>query len=105
MLTAANVIADGAGPTVNLAIRYRKPTLIGVRPSSRHGSPTRTDRRTHSRGQLIQNGMVTVEATGEFVNMGRVRINAMHRRDEASDDARPRGATASAVPGAGRRHL
>ena len=41
MLTAANVIADGAGPTVNLSIRYLKPTLIGAAgPCSRPGSPS-----------------------------------------------------------------
>ncbi len=78
VLTAANVMADGAGPTVNLAIRYRKPTLVGV-PAVFEGWVTdKTARRTHSRGQLTQNGIVTVEATGEFVNMGRDRINAMH---------------------------
>jgi acyl-coenzyme A thioesterase PaaI-like protein len=84
VLTAANVMADGAGPTVNLAIRYRKPTLIGV-PAVFEGWVTeQTARRTHSRGQLVQNGIVTVEATGEFVNMGRDRINAMHT-DHRSD--------------------
>ena len=88
VLTAANVMADGAGPTVNLSIRYRKPTLIGV-PAVFEGWVTeQTERRTHSRGQLTQNGMVTVEATGEFVNMGRDRINAMHT-DHATDRPAP----------------
>ena len=30
ILTAANVLADAAGPTVELTVRYRRPTLIGV---------------------------------------------------------------------------
>jgi acyl-coenzyme A thioesterase PaaI-like protein len=83
MLTAANVIAGGAGPTVNLSIRYRKPTLI-TQPARFEAWVTELDdRRTHSRGQLTQGGVVTVEAVGEFVNMERSRIGAMHLRDQA----------------------
>jgi acyl-coenzyme A thioesterase PaaI-like protein len=83
ILTAANVIAGGPGPTVSLSIRYRKPTLIG-QPSVFEGWVTEIDdRRTHSRGRLLQNGVVTVEAVGEFVNMERSRIAGLHRRDDA----------------------
>ncbi len=81
MLTAANVIANGAGPTVNLSIRYPKPTLIGQPARFEAWVTEQSDRRTHSRGQLIQGGIVTVEARGEFVNMDRTRIDAMHRRE------------------------
>jgi acyl-coenzyme A thioesterase PaaI-like protein len=84
MLTAANIIADGAGPTVNLAIRYLKPTLIAQPAVFEAWVTERTDRRTFSRGRLIQGGVVTVEAQGEFVNMDRSRIRAMHRRDGAT---------------------
>jgi acyl-CoA thioesterase FadM len=83
MLTAANVIANGAGPTVNLSIRYLKPTLITQPARFEAWVTDLDDRRTHSRGQLIQAGVVTVEAEGEFVNMDRSRVAAMHRRDEA----------------------
>ena len=81
MLTAANVIADGAGPTVNLSIRYRKPTLIGQPAVFEAWVTDRTDRRTHSRGRLHPERVVTVEADGEFVNMDAVadRRHA-HRR-------------------------
>jgi len=82
MLTAANVIADGAGPTVNLSLRYLKPTLIAQPALFESWVTSQDDRRTHSRGHLIQNGVVTVEAVGEFVNMERSRIAAMHRRDD-----------------------
>jgi acyl-coenzyme A thioesterase PaaI-like protein len=82
MLTAANVIANGAGPTVNLSIRYLKPTLVAQPARFEAWVTEQTDRRTHSRGHLIQGGIVTVEATGEFVNMDRTRIGAMHRRGE-----------------------
>jgi len=89
MLTAANVIADGAGPTVSLSIRYRKPTLIAL-PARFEAWVTELDgRRTHSRGQLIQGGVVTVEAVGEFVNMGRDRISELHRADHAMQPKRP----------------
>lgn len=92
MLTAANVLANGAGPTVNLSIRYLLPTRV-VEPCRFEAWVTSLDeRRTHSRGQLIQGGVVTVEATGEFVNMERVRIESMHRRRRA---ARASGGTAA----------
>lgn len=92
MLTAANVIANGAGPTVSLTIRYLKPTLV-AQPAVFEAWVTSIDgRRTHSQGRLIQNGIVTVEATGEFVNMERSRIAAMHRRD-AVPSPEPAGET------------
>jgi acyl-coenzyme A thioesterase PaaI-like protein len=91
MLTAANIIANGAGPTVELSIRYLKPTLM-AEPALFEAWVTSLDgRRTHSRGHLIQGGVVTVEATGEFVNLDRSRINAMHRRGANDDRTGPRG--------------
>ncbi len=82
VLTAANIIADGAGPTVNLSIRYLKPTLIAQPAVFEAWVTELTDRRTYSEGRLIQGGVVTVEARGEFVTMDRSRIRAMHRRDD-----------------------
>ena len=78
VLTAANVLANAAGPTVELTIRYRKPTLIGVESLFESEVTQVTDRRTHSRGVLRQNGVVTVEAVGEFVNMERARVATLH---------------------------
>jgi acyl-coenzyme A thioesterase PaaI-like protein len=92
MLTAANVIADAAGPTVNLSIRYLKPTLVAEPALFEAWVTAQDDRRTHSRGHLIQNGVVTVEATGEFVNMERARIAAMHRRDDSPEPSPPQEA-------------
>ena len=84
MLTAANVIANGAGPTVELSIRYLRPTLI-AHPARFEAWVTALDsRRTHSEGRLIQGGVVTIEARGEFVNMEPSRIAAMHRRDDTA---------------------
>jgi acyl-coenzyme A thioesterase PaaI-like protein len=80
MLSAANFMANVAGPTVELTIRYRKPTLIS-RPAVFEAWVTGHEgRRTHSQGQLIQDGIVTVEALGEFAHMERSRIASMHRR-------------------------
>jgi acyl-coenzyme A thioesterase PaaI-like protein len=86
ILTAANVVADAAGPTVELSIRYRKPTILGVDTVFESWVTDVTDRRTFSVGRLLQDGVVKVEATGEFVNMSRDRINAMHRDRVAGDD-------------------
>lgn len=91
MLTAANVLADAAGPTVTLTIRYLKPTLI-AQPALFEAWVTSVDRRrTHSRGRLVQNGVVTVEAEGEFVTMDRSRIASLHRRDGDTDEPGPDG--------------
>ena len=79
ILTAANVVADAAGPTVELSIRYLKPTILGIDTAFESEVTEVTDRRTYSVGRLIQDGVVKVEATGEFVNLSRERINAMHR--------------------------
>jgi len=80
ILTAANFMANAAGPTVELTIRYRKPTLIS-QPAVFEGWVTeKKGRRIHSRGQLVQEGVVTVEAVGEFADMERSHIESMHRR-------------------------
>jgi acyl-CoA thioesterase FadM len=86
---------------VNLSIRYRKPTLI-ARPAVFEAWVTeQTDRRTYSQGRLIQGGVVTVEAHGEFVTMDRSRIRAMHRRDDTTgvgDAGSPSGDRGPDVP-------
>jgi len=88
MLTAANVLANGAGPTVQLSIRYLKPTLI-AEPAVFEAWVTRFEgRRTHSKGQLIQGGVITVEAVGEFVKMERSQVASMHRREDHGPSAR-----------------
>ncbi|MGH9018135.1 MAG: PaaI family thioesterase [Acidimicrobiales bacterium] len=82
ILTAANFMAMAAGPTVELTIRYRKPTLI-AEPAVFEGWVTeRTGRRIHSAGRLLQGDVVTVEATGVFVEMERSRIQSLHRRPQ-----------------------
>jgi acyl-coenzyme A thioesterase PaaI-like protein len=92
ILTAANFLANAAGPTVELTIRYRKPTLISQPAVFEAWVTGRQGRRVHSRGQLIQDGIVTVEAVGEFVDMERSRIESLHRRKGGQPpDAAPDG--------------
>ena len=88
MLTAANVLANAAGPTVELTIRYRKPTLISQPAVFEAWVTSREGRRIHSRGQLVQDGVITVEAVGQFVDMDRSRIASMHRREGGDRSAR-----------------
>ncbi len=62
VLTAANTIAAVAGPTLLLAVTFKHPTLIN-QPAIFEAWVTHTEgRRTFSRGQLVQAGVVTVEA-------------------------------------------
>ena len=80
ILTAANVIGGSAGPTRTLTIRYRRPTLID-HPSRFEAWVTSIDgRNIRSTGRLLQDGVVTVEADGEFVALDRPLIDSMHRR-------------------------
>jgi hypothetical protein len=81
LLTAANVIDGGGGPTVELSVRYLKPTLISEAVHFEAWVTGRQGRRIHSRGRCIQSGVITVEAIGEYVEMDRSRIESLHRRD------------------------
>lgn len=66
VLTAANRLENSAGPTVELTLRFRRPTLLGIESHFEAWVEERTERRVVSRGQLTQNGVVTVEASGRF---------------------------------------
>jgi acyl-coenzyme A thioesterase PaaI-like protein len=81
ILTAANVMAGVAGPTVTLSLRFRRPTLIDQPARFEAWVTEQTARRTHSRGRLVQGDVVTVEAEGSFATLDRSRIEAMHRRE------------------------
>jgi acyl-coenzyme A thioesterase PaaI-like protein len=81
MLTAANVIAGAAGPTVELSVRYLKPTLISEAVHFEAWVTRREGRRIHSWGRCMQSGVITVEANGEYIEMDRSRIESLHRRD------------------------
>jgi acyl-coenzyme A thioesterase PaaI-like protein len=80
VLTAANMLAGAAGPTVRLALRFRRPTLLGVESVFEAEVTSRSARRIHTEGQLTQGGQVTVEAQGEFATLGMEEIAALHKR-------------------------
>ncbi len=86
ILTAANFLANAAGPTVELTLRFRKPTLISQPAVFEAWVTEKKGRRIHSQGRLIQGDVVTVEAVGEFADMERSRIQAMHRRNDPWPD-------------------
>lgn len=85
VLTGANLIAGAGGPTVRLSARYRRPTRLHDEVVL-EGWVTRLEgRRIFSEGRLVQNGVVTVEAEGEFAAIDRRRTLAL-----AGEQARER---------------
>ena len=66
ILTAANAIVGSVGPTVRLALRYLRPTLTDEEAVFEGWVTEVTERRIFSRGRIVQDGIVTVEAEGEF---------------------------------------
>jgi hypothetical protein len=66
ILTAANAVAGATGPTVRLAVRYRRPTLVNEEAVFEGWVTEVTERRIFSQGRIVQGGVVTVEAEGEF---------------------------------------
>jgi len=89
VLTAANILADAAGPTVSLTTRYRRPTLLYEEAVFEAWVDRREDGRTFTRGQLLQGGTMTVEAEGEFAAIDRRRVAELwrSRSDPKSDGA------------------
>lgn len=74
VLTAANHLENAAGPTTRLDIRYRRPTLLDEEAQFEAWVERRSGKRVVSRGQLLQDGVVKVEAEGEFVALDRTRV-------------------------------
>ncbi len=77
ILTAANAIAGATGPTVRLGLRFRRPTLVGEETLFEGWVTEVTDRRVFSRGRIVQGGVVTVEAEGEFAVLTRDGVHRM----------------------------
>ena len=66
ILTAANAIAGFTGPTVHLGLTYKRPTLTDEEAIFEGWVTEVKDRRIKSKGRIVQGGIVTVEADGEF---------------------------------------
>jgi acyl-coenzyme A thioesterase PaaI-like protein len=90
VLTAANAIAGATGPTVRLAIRYLRPTLTGEEAVFEGWVTDITDRRVHSLGRIVQGGIVTVEAEGEFAVFNRDGVGRMASSRRLAFDAAQR---------------
>jgi acyl-CoA thioesterase FadM len=95
ILTAANAIAGATGPTVRLAVRYRRPTLVNEEAVFEGWVTEVTERRIHSLGRITQGGVVTVEAEGEFAILNPDGVDRM-----ANGRRRAFDATADAADGA-----
>ncbi len=80
VLTAANHLAGAAGPTVWLTVRFRRPTLVGVEARFEAEVIETDGRRVTSRGRLVQDGIVCVEAEGEFAVIDPSRIRTVAER-------------------------
>jgi acyl-coenzyme A thioesterase PaaI-like protein len=70
VLTAANIMAGAAGPTVSLRTRYRRATLLHEEARFEAWVDKTEGRRVHASGRLVQLGTVTVEAEGVFAVIG-----------------------------------
>jgi acyl-CoA thioesterase FadM len=77
ILTAANAIAGATGPTVRLGLHFRRPTLAYEEAVFEGWVTEVTDRRIFSKGQVVQGGVVTVEAEGEFAILNRDGVGRM----------------------------
>ena len=97
VLTAANHLSGSAGPTVWLTIRFRRPTLVGVEARFEAEVVANDGRRVTSKGRLVQDGVVCVEAEGEFAVLDPKRIRQVAERSKR----RPRSPDADAETGAG----
>jgi len=95
VLTAANHLSGATGPTVWLTIRFRRPTLVGVEARFEAEVVANDGRRVTSRGRLVQDGVVCVEAEGEFAVLDTRRIRKMAARTR-----RPTGPSTSSDAGA-----
>jgi thioesterase superfamily protein len=96
ILTAANAIEGSTGPTVSLALRYLRPTLTNEEAVFEGWVTEVTGRRIFSRGRIVQGGVVTVEAEGEFAVFNQDGVNRM-----ASSRRRSFDAAAGSPPSAG----
>jgi len=66
LAAAATVVGGSAGPTRTLALRDLRPTLVRTASRFEVWITSIEGRRIRSSGRLLQDGVVTVEADGEF---------------------------------------
>jgi acyl-coenzyme A thioesterase PaaI-like protein len=83
VLTQANLVAEAAGPTMELTIRYRKPTLLNTPTRFEARVSGREGRVTTAAGHAKQGDTITVEAIGKFIALDREDIIKLARRMDA----------------------
>ncbi len=89
ILTAANAIEGSVGPTVRLALRFLRPTLTEEEAVFEGWVTGSNERRIFSKGRIVQGGIVTVEAEGEFAIFNHERVHRMaSARRRTFDSAR-----------------
>jgi acyl-coenzyme A thioesterase PaaI-like protein len=74
VFSSANRLAKVAGPTVELSVRYHRPTRLETETTFEGWVSDRNDRITTATGRAVQGGVVTVEATGRFARMPLERV-------------------------------
>ena len=83
VLTAANQLEDVAGPTIELTLRFRKPTLLHTETRFEGWIEQRRGRVTTAAGHAIQGDVVTVEAIGKFISLSHDEVLELSRRNTA----------------------
>jgi predicted thioesterase len=78
-----DIVLTAANHTVWLTIRFRRPTLVGVEARFEAEVVSNDGRRVTSRGRLVQDGVVCVEAEGEFAVLDTRRIRTAAQRSRA----------------------
>jgi acyl-coenzyme A thioesterase PaaI-like protein len=91
ILTAANAIAGATGPTVRLALHYKRPTLTEEEAVFEGWVTEVTERRVYSKGRVVQGGIVTVEAEGEFAVFNHDGVQRMASARRQTFDTRASG--------------
>lgn len=81
VLSAATTVADLGGPTASLTSHFRRRTLLGT-PVRYEGWVHDVDgRKVQTRGRLLQNGEVSVEAEALFIALDRAETMRLAERD------------------------
>jgi acyl-coenzyme A thioesterase PaaI-like protein len=80
VLTAANQLEDAAGPTIDLALRYRRPTRLHLDTRFEGWIENREGKVVKAAGRALQDDKVTVEATGTFIKLPRDEVLGMANR-------------------------
>jgi acyl-coenzyme A thioesterase PaaI-like protein len=74
VLNVANLMEGAAGPTARLELKFRAPTPLHRALRFEGWVDRREERKTYSRGRLLADGVVTVEAAGLFITVDPERV-------------------------------